>query len=227
MVEYVVERSSIEAKWTFNRMLPSLPGPGTPPFAKLAKELHPFGLTPDDVSVDAPSSRMGDVVLSIVLLERRVALRITAAFLELIVHQLIDGDEPKLISIGNFALHAITAIDPEVGGLNVKYRISSHLSLASTSVDTFLRGHQVPTSSSLGLVTDAVAYNARGVSGFNSKDMRFVITKSLVFDNALFLDANATYPNALNVADVAAWAESDFETIMSLLGLEERTRLND
>lgn len=203
-------------------MLPSLPGPGTPAFAKLAKELHPYGITPNDVSVDAPSSRMGDVVLSISLLERRMALRITAASLELIVHELIDGDEPKLVSIGDFALKAIKEVEPEVGGLGVKYRISSHLSLTPTSVDTFLQAHQVPSAASQGLVTDAVAYNASEVNSFQSKDMRFVITKSLLFDNALFLDANATYSDAPNVVDIATWAESDFETIMSLLGLAER-----
>ena len=85
MVEYVIERSTIEAKWIFERMLPVLPGPGTPAFAKLADELHPYGITPNEVLVDAPTSRMGDVVLSITLLDRKVLLRITAAFFELIV----------------------------------------------------------------------------------------------------------------------------------------------
>lgn len=203
-------------------MLPTLPGPGTPAFAKLANELHPYGITPNDVSVDAPSSRMGDVVLSITLLERRLVLRITAGFFELIVHELVEGDEPKLVNIGNLALHAIKEIQPEVGGLDVKYRIASHLSLTPTSVLTFLQTHQVPSAVSQGLVTDAVAYNASNVNRFQSKDMRFVITKSLVFDNALFVDANATYSGTSDVSDIAVWAESDFETIMSLLGLKER-----
>jgi hypothetical protein len=222
LVEYVIERSTIEAKWIFDQMLPALPGPGTPAFAKLARELHPYGITPNEVIVDAPSSRMGDVVLSITLLERRVVLRVTAGFFELIVHELIDGDEPKLVNIADVALRAITETQPEVGGLSVRYRIASHLSLAPASVDSFLQDHQVPTALSKGLVTDAIAYNASGVGAFQSKDMRFVITKSLVFDNALFLDANATYSGTSNVADIAVWAESDFETIMGLLGLKER-----
>jgi len=222
LVEYVIERSTIEAKWIFDRMLPALPGPGTPAFAKLAKELHPFGITPNEVIVDAPSSRMGDVVLTISLLERRVALRITAAYFELIVNELIDGEEPKLVSIADATLRAIAETQPDIGGLNVRYRIASHLGLASGSLISFLEDHQVPTALSKGLVTDAIAYNASGINRFQSKDMRFVITKSLVFGNALFLDANATYSATSNVAEIAAWAESDFETIMSLLGLKER-----
>lgn len=223
MVDYVIERSTIEAKWIFDRMLPALPGPGTPAFAKLAKELHPYGITPNEVIVDAPSSRMGDVVLSISLLDRRVGLRITAAFFELIVHELIDGEEPKIINIANAALSAIAEAQPDVGGIGVRYRIASHVGLSPGSVISFLENHQVPSALSKGLITDAIAYNASGISGFQSKDMRFVITKSLVFDNALFLDANATYSATSDVAEIAAWAESDFETIMSLLGLTERS----
>ena len=222
MVEYVIQRSTIEAKWTFDRMLPALPGPGTPAFAKLASELHPYGITANEVMVDAPSSRMGDVVLSIVLLERRVTLRVTASFFELVVHELIDGDEAKLVSIADIALRAITEIQPDAGSLNVRYRIASHLGLATASADDFLQDHQVPIALSKGLVTDAVVYHASGAGVFQSKDMRFVITKSVVFDNALFLDANATYSGVSNATDVAVWAESDFKIIMGLLGLKER-----
>ena len=84
MIEYRVEHSSVECRWLFKRMLPSLPGPGTPAFASLVKGLHSFGIDPSGVAVDAPSSTMGDLVLSIVLLEKRVVARLRASSFELI-----------------------------------------------------------------------------------------------------------------------------------------------
>lgn len=219
--EYIVERSSVEARWTFNRMLPSLPGPGTPAFAKLVKSLHPYGINPLGVSVEAPTSSLGDVVLGIALLEKRVALRITAASFELLVHELLEGDDANLVNIADLVLDAIREVDSEIDEINVKYRISSHLSLPSSGIDEFLQQHQVPNASRLGLVTDAVAYNVRKLDKFHSAEVRFVITKSIAYNNALFLEANSTYLQVPSVAILASWIASDFEAIMVLLGLSE------
>ena len=221
MNTYVVERSSVEARWTFDRMLPSLPGPGTPAFAKLTRALHPYGITPFGVSVDAPSSRMGDVVLTIVLLEKRLELRLTAASFELFVHELLDEDEPRLVDIANLVLDAVRETEPEIGEISVKYRISSHLSLPAMGINEFLKEHQVPKAPGLGLVTDAVVYRVDKLEKFNSAELRFVITNSVAFKNALFLDVNATYPKVPSVAVLAKWISADFEAIMDLLGLTE------
>ncbi len=174
------------------------------------------------VSVDASSSFLADVVLAVALLEKRVTLRITAASLELLVHELLEGDDASLVDIANLALEAIKEVDSEVDEISVKYRISSHLSLPSTGIDEFLQQHQVPSAAQRGLVTDAVAYNVDKLDEFHSAEVRFVITKSISYDNALFLEVNETYPKVPSVTALASWISSDFEAIMDLLGLSEK-----
>lgn len=92
-------------------MIPSLPGPGTPAFAELVKGLEPFGIEPSAVTIDAPSARLSDVVLGIVLLEKRVVVRITASSFELFVTSLFVGDDSALIEIAHQILTAVPVID--------------------------------------------------------------------------------------------------------------------
>lgn len=137
MEEYSVEHSSVECRWLFKRMLPSLPGPGTPPFARLVKGLHSYGIDPSGITVDAPSSRMGDLVLGIVLLEKRVAVRITASSFELFVSALYVGDEATLVKIAELILSALREIDAEADQAEAKIRTSSHLTLTSANAEMF------------------------------------------------------------------------------------------
>jgi len=141
LIEYSVEHSSVEGRWLFKRMLPSLPGPGSPPFAKLVKGLHSYGIDPSSVTVDAPSSRMGDLVLGILLLEKRVAVRLTASSFELFVSPLYEGDETALVEIAELLLNALREIDAEADQAEAKIRTSSHLSLTSANAEMFLVGH--------------------------------------------------------------------------------------
>src|SRR2546425_6527315 len=138
-------------------MLPSLPGPGTPAFAKLVRGLDSFGIDPSGVSVDAPTSRMSDVVLGIVLLEKRVVARITASVFELHATSLFVGDDPALIEIADLILSALQEIDPDADKADAKIRTSSHLGLVSVEVDELLREHLRPPASMTGLIPDAAA----------------------------------------------------------------------
>src|SRR5205823_5509349 len=108
-------------------MLPSLPGPGTPAFAKLARELHPYGISPAAVSVDAPTSRLGDVTVTILLLNNRVTLTITSSTIELAVRGLLKGDDPSLIAIGDSAFSAVMELEPTANKGSAQIRMSSHL----------------------------------------------------------------------------------------------------
>lgn len=101
MREYTVEQSLLDFKWTFQGMLPSLPGPGSPAFAELCKGLQPYGITPFAVTVDSPSARLGDLILSIGLLSGRVTVKFSSSTLEVYVRELLVGDEEKLIPIAD------------------------------------------------------------------------------------------------------------------------------
>src|SRR6266705_3372186 len=111
MREYTVEQSSLTFKWIFHRMLPSLPGPGSPAFAELCKGLHHYGINPGTVIVDSPSSRLADLNVSIGLLENRVNVRISSAVLEVFVRELLVGDEEKLVPIADLLFVALKAVD--------------------------------------------------------------------------------------------------------------------
>ena len=221
MIEYSVEHSSVEGRWLFKRMLPSLPGPGSPPFAKLVKGLHSYGIDPSSVTVDAPSSRMGDLVLGILLLEKRVAVRLTASSFELFVSPLYEGDETALVEIAELLLNALREIDAEADQAEAKIRTSSHLSLTSANAEMFLVGHLKLSAPDEGLVPDAVAYKVSSGEGIRASGLRVVISKSIAYKNAVFVDVFADYSNAPALEELAAWVSSDFEVIMKLLALTE------
>jgi hypothetical protein len=201
-------------------MLPSLPGPGTLPFAKLVKGLAAFGIEPSGVTLDAPTSKLSDVALAIVLDEKRVIVRITAAAFNLYVTSLIVGDDEALVQIGELILNAVKEIDADADKADITIRTSSHLKLLSADVDDLLREHLALSNSMTGFTPDAAAYKAGSGPGINSSDLRIVIAKSVGYVNSVFVDLNRNYSSA-PIADLAGWANADFEVIMERLGLKE------
>src|SRR2546423_10127461 len=114
MREFVVKQTSLNLKWTFERMLPSLPGPGTEAFSKLAKALHPYGINPSMVMVDAPSSRLGDVTLTISkLLEGRLGVRITCNDVEFFLDEYLVDDDEKIALLLNEFFTALKVVNEE------------------------------------------------------------------------------------------------------------------
>jgi hypothetical protein len=202
-------------------MLPSLPGPGTPPFVKLVRALAPFGIDPAGVSVEAPSSKMSDVVLAIVLLEKRVVARITASSFDLFVTTLFVDDERPLVNIAEAVLVALREIDAEVDQGEVNVRTSSHLSLVSEDIQGFL-GEQIKVKPSMsGFSPDAAVYKIRRDERTYFSEARIVIANSIGYPNSLFVDFNAKYVSTAKPEVLANWIMSDFEAIMERIGLRE------
>lgn len=210
-------------------MLPSLPGPGSPAFAKLAKALDPFGISPSGVTVDMPSSRMSEVVLSIVLLDKRVGIRITAASFELLVNGLFVDDDSSLITIVDSVFDALRSVDSEWVAGTLSHRVTSHLRLTNENAQEFLAMHQVSDTVGLGLVMDAIAYKVHRHEGdsVHASEIRFVLAKSLLYKNALFVDLNATYPELTDTATLLTWMNSDFDRTLAMLDLFEATDATD
>lgn len=229
MAEYVIEQTSVESQLTFARMLPSLPGPGTQAFATLAKALHPFGISPGGVTVDAPSSRMSDVVLNIVLLDKRVGIKITAASFELLINGLFIDDDNSLITIVDAVFDALRAVEPEAVAGTVSHRVTSHFRLMDENAVEFFGRHQISNTLEAGLVADAIAYkvNRHEGDGIHASEIRFVLAKSLLYQNALFVDLNATYPELTDTATLLTWMNSDFDRTLRVLDLVEATDADD
>lgn len=225
MREYIVERTSIESQWVFERMLPSLPGPGTTAFATLVRDLHPFGLKPSEVIVDTPTTRLGDVAIILTLLDRRLTVRITAAGFEVNVQGLAFGDEEPIAGIAEAILKAVKAIDADAERGLVKVRTSSHLTI-KPDVKAFLDQHLVSGADAAELRPDVVIYRVESEQ-LAGNDVRAVIAQSLVYPSAIFLDLNLNYSAPVALLDLVSRVGQDFDFIMSLLGLSESESNDD
>ena len=225
MREYTVEQSSLNFKWTFQRMLPSLPGPGSPAFVELCKGLHPFGINPSTVTVDAPSSRLADLNLGIGLLDNRVIVRINSVGLELIVRDLLVGDEEKLIPITDLVFIALKAIDADVIQGQATLRTYSHLKLAPGEYDLLLREHVGFPERAPAFSPHAVIYNVQPEADSRAKEITVTIAKSLAHIDSLFLDISADYDGPIPPSELAEQMNLNGERIVEMLGLREQADL--
>jgi hypothetical protein len=222
MREYTVEHASQTFKWTFRRMLPSLPGPGTPAFAELCKGLHPYGMTPSKVVVDVPSTRLGDVSVGIGLLENRLTVRFTASTLEILINELWVGDEEKLIPIADLVFAAAIAIDADAiqGKANVK--TSSHLKLAPGDTEAILSEHTNLDRIPAAFAFDAVIYKVNLGEESKAQDFRVMLAKSLAYENTLFVDITGDYEGPATPTELATYINTDDERVMEMIGLQQR-----
>lgn len=223
MREYTVEKSSLNFTWTFERMIPSLPGPGSPPFAKLCKGLHPYGISPNSVTVDAPSIRLADLNLSIGLLNNRVSVKISSVALEIFVRDLLVGDEETLIPITEQLFAALTEIDGDVVQGRATLRPYSHLKMAPGEYAVLLREHAGLSQGSSAFVPEAIIYDVRPEPDSRAKELKVTIAKSLAYEDCLFLDITAEYLGPIATAELAQQMNVDSERIVEMLGLREQS----
>jgi hypothetical protein len=222
MREYTVEQSSLNFKWTFQRMLPALPTPGTQAFAELCKGLQPYGMMPSRVTVDSPSIRLGDLALGIGLLNNRLVMRLTAGSLELFLDELLVGDEENLIPIAELVFAALSSIDVDAVQGKANLRASSHLKMSSGENDAVLRDHIRFSENVPAFIPDAAVYKIDPGQDSKAKELRVAIAKSQVYPDSIFIDISADYEGKINPAEIAEQMNNDFERIMELLGLKER-----
>ncbi len=221
MRQYSVQQTSLTFKWVFKRLIPSLPGPGSPGFPALCRILHPYGLNASGVTVEAPSSRLSELTLSLSLLDNRVALRMTCGFLEMYVSSLITGDEEKLVKILELSFPTLSEIDSEVGEGEAQVRVATHLKLPPLENFTLLHEHLIGPASNAKLIPEAAVYKIDVEDASRTKELRVVIAKSIAFEDALFVEVNSIYDGPLAISDLAKRVEADLESVIGILGLEE------
>jgi len=75
---YSIAESAVRVQCRFNRILPSLPVPGTPHFPLLRDRFSPRGLRTSAIELETPNSKLSDVVLRFGLLgdELQVTFRL-------------------------------------------------------------------------------------------------------------------------------------------------------
>jgi len=223
MRDYTVEQSSLTFKWSYKTIMPFVPTPGTPSFAALCKGLASYELDASRITVDAPTTRFGDVTLGIALLENRAALRLTPSFFELCVTSLYEGDDEKLLGIANAAFATLKEADSDSGQGEAHVRIASHLKLAPLENFAVLHDHLKMSDTVSDLIPEAAAYRIEMPKESQTKELRVVIAKSVAYEDALFVDVNAIYPGPVDTAALAKQVEADFNLVVEKVGLKEKT----
>lgn len=221
MRDYTVQQSSLNFKWNYQTIMPFVPTPGTPSFAALCKALAAYGLDASRITVDAPTTRFGDVTLGVALLENRAALRLTASFFELYVSSLYEGDEEQLLGIADAVFKILKEADSDSEQGEAHIRVASHLRLAPLENFAVLRDHLKMSDTMAGLIPEAAVYQIECPSESLLKELRIVVAKSVAYEDALFVDVNAIYPGPIEAATLAKQVESDFYLAVEKIGLKE------
>jgi hypothetical protein len=223
MIEATIEKASITYRWTFERILWVLPGPGTPIFAALSKALHPYGIPPSAIVLEAPTSKLDDVILGISLSDPRATLRLSYGWFELDVNDLYDEDIPALIKIVELVFAALSEADEDVHRGRATFHHYAHISLSAPDPEAFLAEHLPLSRSVSGLIPDALAYKPTLSGRVDIQEMRAVITKSLAFNNAVFIQFTVEYISSGTPAQSAERFTQDHLHILELLGLKLNT----
>jgi len=220
MREYTVEQSSLSFRWTFQRMLPRLPGPGSEEFAELCKGLHPYGLTPSRVVIDASSSRMSEISIGIALLDSRLGIRITAEAVEFVLNELLVDDEEKLVPIADLVFAAVRKVDEDAIYGTANFKVSSHFKLPHGENLGLLREHQ--GFQGRGFDLDGAVYRVNLGTDSLAQDFRMAVAKSLAYEDAIFVDTSVNYEGPATPTELATYINVDSERALELLELREK-----
>ena len=207
-------------------MLPWLPTPGNKGFQSLSKGLSAHGLVPAGIELEAPSSRINDVVFTMSLLEDRLKLRLSYGWFEFLISNLYEGDEPALIEIANQLFTTLREIDNELRHGVGDYRSYAHLKLRPSQADDLMKENLGRGVSST-LVPDAFAYQLAW-EGLHERDRaRIVVAKSLQVDEGLFVDLTINYVSPDEPAQMVERINRDYDRALELLGLETVAQFNE
>lgn len=220
MQRYTIEKSSLNYRMSFNRMLGSLPVPGTPAFSTLSRGLAPFDLRPTGVMVEAPSSRLADVSLGISLLKGIVELRFSYGEFSVVVSELYEEDIPTLVAIGQVALNAILQAEADAEPASAKVELDAHLKLEQDAAGEFLISHLPNSNLRKGLVAEAFAYQFNWEHRSDLKAPRLVARRSLIIPQGLFVIFSGEYVSPNDFKKMAEDINEDLQSALKAVGLE-------
>jgi len=133
----------------------------------------------------------------------------------------IIGDEEILVQIVDLMFVALRSIDVDAIQGKANLRTSSHLKPLPGEAEAMLREH-TKLESAPSLVPDAVVYKVVPDSASKATELRVAIAKSLVYQDAIFLEINADYDGPFSAATLAEQVQTDSDRITKLLGLSEQ-----
>lgn len=219
MRKFTIEQASINVQWQYDRIAPALPLPGTEAFGLLCKRLAPFGLNANFISIDAPSNKLVDAVLTVVLLDGRLVIKFRVTSFEVIIDDFLDNDEQNLIDVCVALFEAMNRIDSDTNRGSAKIRVMYHLRLDTGENDRIIRDLFTGTSENSNLLPEVGIFKRAIHSDPALRESRVAIAKSLVFAEAIFVDLDLSYASTDDAVSLQSRVESDVFLTLRELGL--------
>lgn len=222
MREFEIEQVSLNVKWIYERIIPSLPTVGTEAFRILCKRLAPLGLSASRIFADAPTNKLSDVLMTIILLEGRFGIKFSVSFFEIIVDELYEDDEQNVVDIANIIFEALKEIDSNIKNGKPNINLRYHLKLNPGENTKILSEHLSLSSKNKSFNPEMAIYKINLEENELLQTARVAIAKSVAYENSVFLDVNLDYFKIENTTDFAVSVQKDVTEIFSVFGLKEQ-----
>lgn len=219
MRDFEIEQVSLNFKWTYKTIIPSLPVVGTEAFGILCKKLSPFGLAASRIIADAPSNKLGDAQMTIILLDGRLGIKFSITSFEIISDDLLESDEQIILDLGEIVFSALEKIDEEAinGSANINLRY--HLSLDLGENNKILSEHLTLASEKTRLSPEMAIYQVNLGESSLVQSSRVALAESLAYKDSIFFDVSLDYLGFENIKEFAVNVKNDVVTIFNTFGL--------
>lgn len=201
-----------------------LPGPGSPAFVLLSRQLVPYGFSVTGVTIETPSQRLSDVSVSVWLLNNRILLKLCYGWIELFMGELLAEDIESLVAILAVTFSGLREMDGETDRGKTRVACSAHLRLSPSDAGSFF-GEYVRQAHPT-LVPDAFAYQVKAEEAASGPeqvlDSRIVIARSLLYSNALFAEYSIEYTGRSDPSMAAEVVKRGYYRALESLELREQ-----
>lgn len=219
MRDFEIEQVSLNFKWTYKTLIPSLPVVGTDAFGFLCKKLSPFGLSASRIIADAPSNKLGDAQMTIILLDGRLGIKFSISSFEIISDELLEGDEQIIVDLGEIVFGALAKIDKDVmdgnGNVNLRY----HLKLEPNESRKVLLEHLNLANSNPSVSPEVAIYQVNFEENSLVQSSRVAIAESLAYKDSIFFDISLDYSGFEDLNEFASNVVRDVISVLNIFEL--------
>jgi hypothetical protein len=219
MREFTPQLTAVSFKLTLDTLLAQIPGPGTLAFNTLCHELKAHKMSPAGISLEVPTTRLGDVVLRIPVLEERAFLQFTYFGFELAFESVNDWTDieagGEIVAI---AYKVLESLDRKTSEALTTISLRTHLILEPNDMEIYFREHLGGLANPKpSLLPEAFSYSFVWPDAPESLSPRIVLARSFVVPDALFLDFTASY--RLTSEESSSTFDRDFTRALEEIGL--------
>ena len=185
----------------------------------MCKKLSPFGLSASRIIADAPSNKLSDAQMTIILLDGRLGVKFSISSFEIISDDLLEGDEQIILDIGEIVFKALEKIDEDAINGNANINLRYHLSLEPNENKKILSEHLTLASEKTMLLPEMASYQVNLGENSLMQSSRVAIAESLAYKDSVFFDVSLDYLGFENINEFAVNVKNDIVTIFNTFSL--------